>query len=144
MQFSVVLFQKPNFACLELFLTFFSPKLWLFCQSCCSCAHFALLKSKYYQHSLQLSSKALFTDVHHSAFRKRWKTCSTTRRGIELSPKIRRNCCLSSMTTSRRRRSLPRVQVQRHIFHQATQPKRYQLSQCSVLAQLQLIMLWWC
>lgn len=60
MQFSVVLFQKPNIEGLELFFAFFSPELWLFCQSC-SCAHFALLKSQDFQQSPQLSSEASFS-----------------------------------------------------------------------------------
>lgn len=60
MQFSVVLFQKPNVEHLE-FFAFFSPELWLFCQSGCSCAHFALLKSQYSQQSPQLSFEASFS-----------------------------------------------------------------------------------
>lgn len=74
------------------------------------------------------------------AFRK-WKMCSTTGRCIELSPKIRRSCSLSSMTTSRRRRSPPRVQIHQCILHQAAQAKRYRLSQCHIWV---LCSLWCC
>lgn len=114
---------------------------WLFCQPCWNCGQFVLWKAS-------ISSRQLGCPPRHnclwssslSAFR-RWKMYSTTGRYTELSPKIRRSCCLSSMTTSRRRRSLPRVQMQECILHQVAQAKRYCLGQGSILV---LCSLWCC
>lgn len=139
MQFSVVLFQKPGFGVVFCFLF---PRVVAFLSVLQLCSLSSFEKPGFSAVTSVVLRGIILSDVHHSAFRKRWKRCSTTGRDIELYPKIRHSCCLSSMTTSRRRRSLPRVQIQQHIFHQATQPKRYQLSQCSVLVQF--IMLWRC
>lgn len=127
--------------CLGLLYASYCLGLWLFCQPCWNCARFVLWKASISNSQLgcpprhwSLWGSSLF------AFR-RWKMCSTTGRCIELSPKIRHSCCLSSMTTSRRKRSLPRVQIQQCILHQAAQAKRYCLGQCSILV---LCSLWCC
>lgn len=114
---------------------------WLFCQPCWNCGHFVLWKAT-------ISSRQLGCPPRYhclwgsslSAFR-RWKMCSTTGRCTEPSPKIRPSCCLSSMTTSRRKRSFPRVQMWECILHQAAQAKRYCLGQGSILV---LCSLWCC
>lgn len=136
-----MLSQKPNTVCLGSLYASYCLGWWLFCQPCWNHANFFLWKASI--SSRRLGCPPRYCSLWGSslfAFRK-WKMCSTTGRCIELSPKIRRSCSLSSMTTSRRRRSPPRVQIHQCILHQAAQAKRYRLSQCHIWV---LCSLWCC